>query len=69
MISATNDVELSVVRQPAFADASFEPYRKPTRPDRFLSETEPVVPWSQTSALVEPFHPKNERAVRSDDRS
>jgi len=32
------------MRQPTFAEASFEPYRKPTCRERFLAEMEQVMP-------------------------
>ncbi len=43
-----------------FADASFEPYRKPTRREQFLAEMDRVMPWADLCALVEPFYPKND---------
>lgn len=48
------------MRQVTFADASFEPYRKPTRRERFLAEMDRVMPWAELCELIEPFYPKNE---------
>lgn len=48
------------MRQRTLADASFEPYRKPTRRERFLAEMDRVVPWAELCELIEPFYPKND---------
>jgi transposase, IS5 family len=48
------------MRPRTFADASFEPYRKPTRREQFLVEMDRVMPWAELCALVEPFYPKND---------
>ncbi len=52
------------MRQQTFAEASFEPYRKPTRRERFLAEMEQVIPWSELAAVIEPYYPKPEGAGR-----
>jgi IS5 family transposase len=48
------------VRPRTFADASFEPYRKPTRREQFLADMDRVMPWADLCALIEPFYPKND---------
>jgi IS5 family transposase len=52
------------MRQQTFAEASFEPYRKPTRREQFLAEMEQVIPWSELAAVIEPFYPQPEGAGR-----
>lgn len=44
--------------QLTFATGTFEPYRKPTRREKFLSEMNRAVPWAELSAVIEPFYPK-----------
>ena len=44
--------------QQTFAEASFEPYRKVTRRERFLDEMNRVVPWAELVAVIEPVYPK-----------
>jgi IS5 family transposase len=44
--------------QQTFAEASFEPYRKTTRRERFLDEMNRVVPWAALVAVIEPVYPK-----------
>lgn len=46
------------MRQMTFAASPFEPYRKPTRRERFLAEMDRVVPWGELCALIEPVYPK-----------
>ena len=46
--------------QQTFAEATFEPYRKSTRRERFLDEMNRVVPWAELVAVVEPVYPKAE---------
>jgi len=48
------------MKQQTFADASFEPYRKSTRRERFLDEMNRVVPWADLVAAIEPRYPKAE---------
>ena len=43
--------------QQTFAEVSFEPYRKPTRRERFLDEMNRVVPWAELVAVIEPVYP------------
>lgn len=40
------------------ADSAFATHRKATRRDMFLAEMDKVVPWSELSAVIEPFYPK-----------
>ena len=44
--------------QQTFAEASFEPYRKVTRRERFLDEMNRVVPWAELVAVIEPVYLK-----------
>jgi IS5 family transposase len=44
--------------QLTLAANTFEQYRKPTRREKFLTEMDRVVPWSDLCALIEPFYPK-----------
>ena len=44
--------------QLTFAAGTFEPYRKPTRREKFLGEMDRVVPWAELSAVIEPHYPK-----------
>lgn len=44
--------------QLTFATGTFEPYRKPTRREKFLSEMDRAVPWKDICAVIEPFYPK-----------
>ena len=44
--------------QQTFAEATFEPYRKTTRRERFLSEMDRVVPWADLVTVIEPVYPK-----------
>ena len=46
------------MRQQTFTEVSFEPYRKPTRRERFLDEMNRVVPWAELVAVIEPIYPK-----------
>jgi IS5 family transposase len=48
------------MQQSTFAEVSFEPYRKPTRRERFLDEMNRVVPWAELAAAIEPVYPKAE---------
>ena len=50
--------------QQTFAAASFEQCRKPTRRERFLAAMEQVIPWSEPTAVIEPYYPKAEGAGR-----
>lgn len=52
------------MRQQTFADASFEPYRKTTRREAFLTEMDRVVPWAALCALIAPVYPKPAGAGR-----
>jgi len=51
-------------RQPTLAAAGFEAYRKATRRERFLSEMERVLPWTELYRLIEPVYPKATGAGR-----
>ena len=46
------------MQQATFAEATFEPYRKSTRRERFLAEMNRVVPWAELVAVIEPVYPK-----------
>lgn len=48
------------MHQQTFAEVPFEPYRKPTRRERFLGEMDRVVPWADLVAALEPVSPKAE---------
>jgi IS5 family transposase len=48
------------MEQQTFAEVSFEPYRKPTRRERFLDAMNRVVPWADLVAMIEPVYPKAE---------
>lgn len=44
--------------QQTFAEVTFEPYRKPTRRERFFDAMNRVVPWAELVAVIEPVYPK-----------
>jgi IS5 family transposase len=44
------------------ASNDFERYRKPTRREKFLAEMNTVVPWTELTALIEPYYPKSTSA-------
>jgi len=46
------------MKQRTFAEGSFEPYRKPTRREKFLSEMEATIPWSALCELLDQYYPK-----------
>src|SRR5574337_2093536 len=46
------------MHQATFAEATFEPYRKSTRRERFLDEMNRVIPWGELVATIEPVYPK-----------
>ncbi len=46
------------MHQQTFAEVTVEPYRKPTRRERFLDEMNRVVPWVELVATIEPVYPK-----------
>ena len=46
------------MHQQTFAEVSFEPYRKPTRRERFLNDMNRVVPWGELVMVIEPVYPK-----------
>ncbi|HEU5408087.1 MAG TPA: IS5/IS1182 family transposase, partial [Nitrospira sp.] len=48
------------MHQQTFAEVTFEPYRKPTRRERFLDEMNRVVPWADLVAAIEPVYPTAE---------
>jgi IS5 family transposase len=45
------------MKQMTLATGTFEPYRKATRRELFLSEMDRVVPWAELCALIEPVYP------------
>lgn len=46
------------MKQLTFASATYSAKEKTTKRERFLTEMEAVVPWSQMQALIEPHYPK-----------
>jgi IS5 family transposase len=46
------------MQQMTLATGTFEPYRKATRREIFLSEMDRVVPWAELCALIAPVYPK-----------
>jgi IS5 family transposase len=46
------------MRQNSFAGGDFEKFRKPTRKEQFLQEMDRIIPWTELSAVIEPFYPK-----------
>jgi IS5 family transposase len=46
------------MQQMTLATGTFEPYRKATRREIFLSEMDRVMPWAELCALIEPVYPK-----------
>jgi IS5 family transposase len=49
-------------KQLTLASNDFERYRKPTRREKFLAEMNTVVPWTELTALIEPYYPKSTSA-------
>lgn len=47
-----------MVRQKSFAELAFDAPRKVTKRERFLTEMERVIPWSELLALIEPHYPR-----------
>ncbi len=48
-------------QQSSFADLEYSARRKPTRREKFLSDLDRLVPWSQLVALIEPHYYRGER--------
>ncbi len=48
------------MRQQTLAEEGFEKYRKPTHREQFLEEMDRIIPWSELSAVIEPFYPRGE---------
>ena len=48
--------------QGSFSQAEYASKKKQTRRDKFLAETEQVVPWPRLVARLAPLYPKGERA-------
>lgn len=46
------------MKQMTLASNDFERFRKATRRERFLTEMDMVVPWSELVAVIEPHYPK-----------
>ena len=46
------------MKQTTFASVAYDRKGKVTRRERFLSEMDQVIPWSQILALIEPHYPK-----------
>ncbi len=51
-------------RQGTLAEEGFERYRKPTRREIFLDEMDQIIPWSELTAVIEPFYPAGKGAGR-----
>ncbi|MDH5767215.1 MAG: IS5 family transposase [Gammaproteobacteria bacterium] len=51
------------MRQKTFAN-SFEPYRKPTRKEKFLKEMDQIIPWKELAKVIAPHYPKPKGAGR-----
>ena len=49
--------------QLTLATGTFEPYRKPTRRERFLAEMDHAIPWKELSAVIEPFYQSRLRSA------
>ncbi|MFX9664909.1 IS5/IS1182 family transposase, partial [Acinetobacter baumannii] len=43
-------------QQTSFADLEYSARRKPTRREKFLTDLDRLVPWSQLVALIEPHY-------------
>ncbi len=52
------------MKQMSTADAEYAGKRKQTRYECFLIEMDQLVPWIGLVALIEPYYPKSEVAVR-----
>lgn len=52
------------MRQSTFSGAGFEPFRKPTRRERFLTEMDRIVPWKALLKSVKPHYPEYSGAGR-----
>ena len=50
--------ERKLVKQTTFASVAYDRKGKVTRRERFLSEMDQVIPWSQILKLIEPHYPK-----------
>ena len=48
-------------QQTSFADLEYPARRKPTRREKFLTDLDRLVPWSQLVALIEPHYYRGER--------
>ncbi|MDP3351722.1 MAG: IS5 family transposase [Hydrogenophaga sp.] len=48
-------------QQASFADLEYSARRKPTRREKFLTDLDRLVPWSQLVALIEPHYYRGER--------
>jgi IS5 family transposase len=51
-------------KQSGFADLEYAQKKRLTRREKFLNEMEPVMPWSDLIALVEPHYPKSGKQGR-----
>lgn len=51
-------------KQSGFADLEYAQKKRLTRREKFLNEMEPVIPWSDLIALIEPHYPKSGKQGR-----
>jgi len=51
-------------KQSGFADLEYAQKKRLTRREKFLNEMEPVMPWSDLIALIEPHYPKSGKQGR-----
>ena len=47
--------------QPSFSQAEFAAKKPVTRREKFLARMDPLIPWANLLAVLEPFYPKGER--------
>jgi hypothetical protein len=52
------------MKQKAFASIAFEHKKKQTRRERFLSEMDTLIPWSDLLSVIEPHYPQAGRRGR-----
>ncbi|MER1948655.1 ATP-binding cassette domain-containing protein, partial [Stutzerimonas stutzeri] len=52
---------IQMKQQASFADLEYSARRKPTRREKFLTDLDRLVPWSQLVALIEPHYYRGER--------
>ena len=50
-----------MTHQPSFSQAEFAAKKQVTRRETFLARMDPLIPWRNLLAVLEPFYPKGER--------